>query len=220
MTLDQFDAVVFDLDGTLAILDVDWRTLREELATLLAEHGVDVGDTGDVWRLLDGAEHVGVGEEAHARIRQHEVAGAESSARLPLADRVAPLAEAGVPVGICSLNSPEAVRIALDHHGLARHVDAVGGREHGSPRKPDPEPLLDVVEALGATPDTAVFVGDSPGDEATAEAAGVAFRRAAALHDGYPESWEGVLDSDDAGDLIDELTGDDAGGSRSDADDA
>ena len=40
-------------------------------------------------------------------------------------------------------------------------------------RKPQPEPLLTVIEALGGTPDRAVLIGDSAVDLACATAAGV-----------------------------------------------
>jgi pyrophosphatase PpaX len=38
--------------------------------------------------------------------------------------------------------------------------------------KPDPEPVLRALEALGTTPSAAVFVGDSPHDLAAAKGAG------------------------------------------------
>lgn len=42
-------------------------------------------------------------------------------------------------------------------------------------RKPGPQMLLDLMEKLGYTPETTVFVGDRPEDEGAAKAAGVAF---------------------------------------------
>lgn len=206
------DAVVFDLDGTLAILDVDWPGLREELAALLADSGVAVDDVDPgVWNYLERAENAGIGEAAHARIRDHELVGATDAARLPLADRVAPLAAAGVRVGVCSLNSTEAVRTGLETLGLAGHVDAVVGREPGMPRKPDPSPLRATLDELEVATQDAVFVGDSEGDEATAAAADVRFRYAADIDDSYPEDWAAVEWSEDASatELVDETYDDD-----------
>jgi phosphoglycolate phosphatase len=162
-------AVVYDLDGTLVRLDVDWAAVEQELATALRERGVDAA--GDAWEMLDTAEAAGCRDAAEAAIAPHERAGADDSALLPLAEE---LPREG-PVAVCSLNCEAAVRDALDRHGLAEHVDAVVGRDSGPQRKPDPEALLAAVDALGVAPADALFVGDSDSDALTAERAGVPF---------------------------------------------
>jgi phosphoglycolate phosphatase len=74
------------------------------------------------------------------------------------------------------LNAEEACRTALDVHGLTAHIDAVVGRDTVATRKPDPAPLLETIRRIGADPDDAVFVGDSPRDQEAARRANVAFR--------------------------------------------
>ncbi|PSP55566.1 phosphoglycolate phosphatase [Halobacteriales archaeon QS_1_67_19] len=147
---EDVEAVVYDLDGTLVRLAVDWAAVERRLADLLASEGV----------------------EADELIAAAEREGARQSRRLALADAVA---DHGVPVGICSLNHEEAVRIALDEHGLTDHVEAVVGRGTVPERKPRPEPLLAAIERLGADPEDVVFVGDSEGDAEAAERAGTRF---------------------------------------------
>ena len=168
----EYDAVVYDLDGTLVRLGVDWAALERDLQTLLDEAGVDHADR-TAWDLLDAAEAGGVGDRADALIAEREREGARASVRLPLADE---LCDATTPVGVCSLNAEAACRIALDRHGLAEHVDAVVGRDTVPTRKPDPGPLLAVLDELDVSPERAVFVGDSESDGVTARAAGTAFR--------------------------------------------
>jgi phosphoglycolate phosphatase len=172
---DGYEALVYDLDGTLVRLDVDWGAVAEEAAGVLQARGL--GTAGSLWDYLQRAEEAG---DRHRRaveevIAEHEREGARSADRLPLAGEL----PAGVPTGVCSLNCEAACRTALELHGLDGHVDAVVGRDTVSAHKPDPEPLLATVDALGADPRATLFIGDSDSDRVTAERAGVDFQAVA-----------------------------------------
>ncbi|MFB6096329.1 MAG: HAD family hydrolase [Haloferacaceae archaeon] len=165
-------AVVYDLDGTLVRLLVDWQRLERELGERLEAAGLrDPG--GDVWSRYDVAVEHGLREEFEALIAERERDGARESIRLPAADVVG---SEGVPVGVCSLNSERACRIALAEQDLAAHVGAVVGRDSVATRKPDPEPLWTVCEALDVDPAETLFVGDSESDAECADRAGTMFR--------------------------------------------
>lgn len=163
------DAVVYDLDGTLVHLAVEWDRVAEEVADALRERGVTPPD--DLWTMLERSKGTPHHDAVEAVISRHEREGARRSERLPRADDL-PL---DVPVGVCSLNCAAACRIALDVHGLDEHVRAVVGRDSVAAEKPDPQPLLTTVRALGADPERTLFVGDSARDEETARRAGTAF---------------------------------------------
>ena len=165
-----YDAVVYDLDGTLVDLAVDWDAVDREAAGLFERHGHDPVDA-KLWGLLDRADDLGLREELESLVSEYECEGARDSDPLPCADAL-PLA---VPTGVCSLNCEEACRVALEGHDLSDHVEAVVGRDSASTYKPDPEPLFAALSALGVPPERAVFVGDAERDERTAERAGVAF---------------------------------------------
>jgi haloacid dehalogenase superfamily, subfamily IA, variant 1 with third motif having Dx(3-4)D or Dx(3-4)E len=164
-------AVVYDLDGTLVTLAVDWDAVATDVIAVYEDSGIDATGAG-LWSLLEDADDHGIAEEVEAAISRHEREGARRSRRCGLADE---LPTRSVPVGVCSLNCEAACRIALETHGLATDVDAVVGRDSVATHKPDPEPLLATIEAIGVDPADAVFIGDSPRDETTAERAGVAF---------------------------------------------
>jgi len=168
----NYEAVVFDLDGTLVRLTVDWDAVATAVAETFADHGVDAAEH-DLWSMLDLADETDLREEVEAVIIDHELDGARRSERLPLADDIAGL---DGPTAVCSLNGEEPARVALATHGLAGDVDVVVGRDSVSARKPDPEPLLVTLRRLGVDPGDALFVGDSERDAVSAERAGVAFR--------------------------------------------
>lgn len=164
------EAVVYDLDGTLVDLAVDWDAVAAAVSATLAEHGIDAN--GTLWKLLERASEVGLRGRVEGVIADHERQGARDSTRLPIVDRAI---EDPRPIGVCSLNCEAACRIALETHGLDARVDAVVGRDSVATAKPDPEPLLATVEELGTTPDRTVFVGDTDRDARTAERAGTGF---------------------------------------------
>ncbi|MFB6084314.1 MAG: HAD family hydrolase [Halorientalis sp.] len=163
----EYDAVVYDLDGTLVHLNVDWEEVRREVAGILRARGVDV-DGADLWAMLELADAAGYRRLVDETIAEFEREGARAARRLPPA-RTVPTDR---PVGVCSLNSESACRIALETYGLDGSVDVIVGRDTVAAEKPDPEPLLTVVEGLGVTPESTLFVGDSERDEETARRAG------------------------------------------------
>lgn len=169
---DDYAAVVYDLDGTLVRLAVDWLAVEEEVADRLRAAGVDPSEH-DMWEMLDAAEDAGIGDDVHELIAAHERDGATRAERLPGADE---LATVDVPTAVCSLNCEAACRTALDRHGLLDSFRVVAGRDTVPARKPDPRALTWVLDQLGVAPADALFVGDSESDATTAERAGTDFR--------------------------------------------
>ncbi|ELZ49169.1 HAD-superfamily hydrolase, subfamily IA, variant 1 [Halorubrum distributum JCM 9100] len=176
-----YDAVVYDLDGTLVELAVDWDAVADDVLDAYAERAL-IPPTEELWDLLGAADDYGIRAEVEAAIAGHERPGARESARLPLGDRLtgtAAGADAGShpPAGVCSLNCEEACRIAVETHGLddALVSDAIVGRDTVETRKPDPASLLAAIDRIGAAPEDALFVGDSRSDAVTAERGGVDF---------------------------------------------
>lgn len=199
--LDAYDAIVYDLDGTLVELAVDWAEVADRVLDVYAEHAI-IPPTDDLWGLLEAAEEYGVGEPVEEAIALHERSGAQESLLLPLGERLVaasnreetdggtsePTAADGavdgpISVGVCSLNCEDACRIAVETHGLGAAIDAdaIVGRDTVETHKPEPESLLAAIDRLGADPDRTLFVGDSERDAVTAERAGVDYAWVSAL---------------------------------------
>jgi len=188
--LASYDAVVYDLDGTLVELAVDWAAVAESVLGVYTEHAV-IPPTDELWGLLGAAEGYGIRDPVEAAIAAHERPGARDSTLLPLGGALIEAVEEveggrnAPPAGVCSLNCEEACRIAVETHGLgdALDPDAIVGRDTVETHKPEPESVLAAVERLGAEPGRALFVGDSRRDAVAAERAGVPFAWAADLVD-------------------------------------
>lgn len=174
-------AILFDLDGTLvdtiALLlasmrhaftscgvacptDAQWTAgIGTPLATQFRDF---VSDDSTIARLVTAY-----------RAYQHAHHDALTSAYAGIPALVARLEERGHPIGIVTSKADYLAERALTWVGLIGHVDVVIGADSVSRHKPHPEPVLVALERLGAPRDTAIFVGDSPHDIASGNAAGV-----------------------------------------------
>jgi phosphoglycolate phosphatase len=167
----EYEAVVYDLDGTLARLAVDWEQVRGDVASKLRAREIDV-ENKSLWELFEHAHGGPLERAVEEAIGQHEREGARGSERLALAENL----PHNVPVGVCSLNCEAACRIALEMHGLDRYVTTIVGRDTIDAYKPDPDPLLHTIHSLKAEPTETLFIGDSDTDEIAADRAGVDFQ--------------------------------------------
>lgn len=79
----------------------------------------------------------------------------------------------GHPMGIVTSKSNEMMDRGLEWVGIMRHMQTRIGMDNAKKHKPDPFPVLMALEELGYSTDEAVFVGDSPHDIASGNAAGV-----------------------------------------------
>ena len=79
----------------------------------------------------------------------------------------------GHQLGIVTAKRVATVQLAFDRFPLLRELtDVLVGAEDTERHKPDPDPVLEALRRLGATPDDAVYVGDSPFDIRAGRAAG------------------------------------------------
>lgn len=170
--LGEFDAVVFDLDGTLVDLDVDWEGVHTDIAAVL--EGVIDGPLAAYSRpeVLQLARENGYEDELHQLLTEYERDGALSASKRTL---LGTLSDLECPVGICTANATAAARRALERYDSLDAVDAIVGRETGTKGKPHPRPLQSCLDRLGAAAGNAVFIGDERTDAETAVATGSSF---------------------------------------------
>ena len=188
----HFAAVVFDFDGTLAELILDFTAMKARLGRVAATFLADVPTPNGLPALEYArflAETIGT-ESAQAAARFELFAAraimdqeieAARAARLFPATRPAltALTQAGTRVGIITRNCRAAVEIVFPD--AAAYAGVILARDDARHVKPDPRHLLDALQALGVRPEDALMVGDHPMDVATGQAAGT---RTAALASG------------------------------------
>ena len=182
------EAVVFDLDGTLVDSAAD---IAFSLNVFLAEIGRSplsleavTGMIGEGARTLIARALAATGalpsaDEVQALTRRfldlYEAAAADRTTAYPgVASALQDLQASGLRLGLCTNKPERATRLLLAALELDPLFDVVvGGDTLAGVLKPDPRPLLHALDALGATAERAVMVGDSPIDVASARAAGL-----------------------------------------------
>jgi phosphoglycolate phosphatase len=186
MTAFPFDAVAFDLDGTLADTAPDLAAALNHALTALGRKAVPV----------ESVRHL-IGHGARALLRRGLAATGEASedlveqgfpifidyyaANICAGTRAYPeleaaldaLAARGVALAICTNKQEDLTRLLIGALGWRDRFQAMVGGDTLPVRKPDPAPLHEAIARAGGG--RAVFVGDSITDADTAKAAGLPF---------------------------------------------
>ncbi|MBM7068252.1 phosphoglycolate phosphatase [Actibacterium sp. 188UL27-1] len=205
--------IVFDLDGTLVDSAPD---IRAAANGALADRGIApltmaeargcVGHGAAVF--MERARGLrGVGADLQTPLLEAFLARYEDAVDLtqPYPGVMAALAgflERDVPMAVCTNKPIVPTRNVLAHLGLDRFFPVVVGGDTLPVRKPDPSPLLHVIDALGGG--SILYVGDSEVDAETADRAGVPF---ALFTEGYRKAPVETLPHAHAFDHFDLLPG-------------
>ncbi len=180
----MLSSVVFDFDGTLAELHLDFAEMKHQLRILAQEYFSDVLQTPQMPALewletlafslhqRDEAAAFEFEERAGLLIRELELEAARRGSLFPFTRTLLrELRQAEIKIAIITRNCEEAVRIVFPD--LDRYCEGFLARDHVHRVKPDPDHLLQALEKIGASPETALMVGDHPLDMQTGQRAGV-----------------------------------------------
>ncbi|MGK5674084.1 HAD family hydrolase [Micromonospora sp. URMC 106] len=178
-------AVLLDFDGPVCSIFAGYPApqVAAELVDVLRRHGVDVPpdlasepDPLEVLRRTGAAGDQGVTRVVEDTLCAAERRAVETAEPTPYGREVIVAArQAGMPVAVVSNNTAGAVSAYLTAHRLAAYVSPVVGRAYADPdrMKPNPEPILQAVRAVGEPASRCILVGDSLSDINGARAAGV-----------------------------------------------
>ncbi|WP_312796712.1 phosphoglycolate phosphatase [Tianweitania sp.] len=89
------------------------------------------------------------------------------------ADALAALHQQGIAMALVTNKPDFAIAEILGHFDLTRYFPVIVGGDSGVPHKPAPDMLFLALSKLGVEAADAVFVGDSPADARSAQAAGM-----------------------------------------------
>ncbi len=175
--------MVFDFDGTLAELHLDFAEMKRRLMELASEY-LDGTTQPSGEPALELLESIGstiqarnqalarqFRDRAHGLIVDMELEAAACGALFPFTRRVLDLlGDRGVKIAVITRNCQEAVtKVFPDIH---LHCAAFLSRDHVKRVKPDPQHLLRALEELAMPTATALMVGDHPLDIQTGKRAG------------------------------------------------
>jgi phosphoglycolate phosphatase len=181
-------ALIFDLDGTLAAFNLDYRTVRKLVKTYLVGRGIpgnllsldesvfEMLRKTEAWARESGKSEGFIDELRHEALNTTESYELEAASRTNLLPGVVETLRAlrtmGLRIGLCTINSEKSVDRILERFNLASLFDVTVSRNQVQHVKPDPEHLLVALKVLGAAPEETLVVGDSRVDMQSAKALG------------------------------------------------
>ncbi|AOG21729.1 phosphoglycolate phosphatase [Acidovorax sp. RAC01] len=192
--LARVDAVIVDLDGTMADTMGDFSAALNRMLSELAlpaiaaaeiERMVGKGSEHLIRSVLNHVlgqisfAHVAIKTEAlfpaaWASYQRHylDINGSCSAVYPGVVQGLEALRGAGLPLA-CLTNKPVAFAVPLlQAKGLEGYFGKVFGGDSFERKKPDPLPLVRTCEALGTAPARTLMLGDSSNDAQAARAAG------------------------------------------------
>jgi phosphoglycolate phosphatase len=164
-------AFVFDFDGTLAVLNIDFSIMKARVFKLINKFGVG-GELIKERYLLEIIDEVCAMllernspdaeefyQEARRVLHQVEMEAAEKGKLLPGVERtLRTVRTKGMKLGIVTRNCEEAVRRVFP--GIDEFCDVFISRDSIGKVKPHPEHLAAVLKALEVPGEEAVMIGD------------------------------------------------------------
>ena len=179
-----FEAVLFDFDGTLASLHIDFARLRRALTALAEPFLGEEPEPSDL-PVLEWLDELAaeirefdhpLGQEFHCRgrlvIQATELDAAREATLFPFTrPMLSALRASGVKTGVITRNSTAAVKVVFPD--ITACCDVFMAREDAPRVKPDPAHALAVLARLHVAPQRALLVGDHPLDILAARAAGL-----------------------------------------------
>jgi HAD superfamily hydrolase (TIGR01509 family) len=198
-------AVIFDLDGTLATFNLNYKNLRADARSLLLHAGVPASvilTNESIFEMLKKTEVFfkktpEVFEKnknaALAIAEKYELEAAANTNLLSGAvETLRNLKEKKIKMGLCTISSGKSANFILQRFKIADYFDAVVPRECVRYVKPHPEQIELALKALGVKASAALFVGDSTSDMQAAKDAG-------AIAVGFPDNFSTPKDLIEAG---------------------
>ena len=185
MTSISIKAVIFDLDGTIALFNLDYKTLRGEVRSYLLRMEVPASllsanesifdmlkktmiyakNTGKPPEMIDEIRN-----EALAIAEKYELEAAANTDLLPGAyETLKALKQMNLKIGLFTLNSDKAANYILQRFKLGDFFGVTVPRNKVNFVKPNPEHLEMALKVLGITPEETIVVGDSAVDMESAK---------------------------------------------------
>ena len=167
----KIKAIIFDFDGTLAVLNIDFSLMREQVLDLIRHYGIEeetiqekylLEIIDEVYQILwkknpSGAE--AFYHESHRILHKVEMRAAEEGRLISGTEAtLKTLREKGVKVGVITRNCEDAVRKVFPN--INDFCNAFVSRNSVKKVKPHPDHLTYVMELLKASGEESVMVGD------------------------------------------------------------
>lgn len=170
-TLHHIKAIIFDFDGTLAILNIDFSLMRDRIFDLMKRYRVGeesiqekylleiIDETYQILWKKNPSDAEDFYKKSHQILHKIEMGAAEKGSLILGAKRtLESLRGKGLKIGIVTRNCEEAVRKVFPD--INDFCDVFVSRNSVKKVKPHPDHLIYVMESLKTSGRESVMVGD------------------------------------------------------------
>lgn len=173
-------AVVFDLDGTIASFNIDYKAVRAEVRSYLIKKGLPASVLSineSIFEMLKKTEiflkNNGKSEKTFGEIRKkvleiaekYELDAAKTTSLLSgVLETLKTLKKLGLTLGLCTINGERSTNYILKRFKITDFFDAVTPRDNVKYVKPNVEHLEATLKTLEANPEETMVVGDGVSD--------------------------------------------------------
>ena len=168
-------AVIFDFDGTLAKLNIDFLLMRQAVLDLVGDYAVPMNGLSNLYvlEMIEAAQELiseihpkkeeSFLEQAVALITKIEIEAAKKGELIGgTRDMLAELKRRNIKAGVITRNCQAAVSTVFPD--IFDYCNTIITREMTCNVKPHPEHLLVALQSLGVAPELSSMVGDHPMD--------------------------------------------------------
>lgn len=159
------NTLLFDLDGTLFHLAVDWDVVTKEVETIIKRPVKSFN------KLYEDRSHVHHSAVTN-KVTDYELAGVKRGRTTKAAGQVIGKLSKNYQIGIVTRNSRYAAEEVIQTLGIDR-VNVIVGREDVAKLKPDPEALKQALIKLNANKNQTILIGDTVQDVLAAHSLGI-----------------------------------------------
>jgi len=187
----RFDAYLFDLDGTLIDSSLD---IAEATNFTLKKLGFKPRPVDEIIKhvgyggrkLLEGilgTDDRNIIDRAVSIFREYYFSNPSKYTKLypGVLETLETIKDRGKKVAVITNKYEDISKRILDDVGIIQYIDIVIGGDTLSRKKPDPEPVLHVIDRFSVAPDRALMVGDSETDIISGKSAGQLFSNQSSL---------------------------------------
>lgn len=169
-------AIVFDLDGTLASFNIDYRAVKADVRSLLISQGLPASIlfvNESIFEMLKKTEiflkNNGKTEKMAEKIREkalaiaekYELEAAKTTSLLPgVLETLKALKKLNLKIGLCTINGEKSTNYILKRFRIANFFDVTTPRNKVKYVKPNTEHLEATLKALEVNANETVVVGD------------------------------------------------------------
>ena len=177
-------AVLFDLDGTLFVLPVDWAHIRRHFFEYYKKtygKSLEANRFYEIFDFVRKTQGDMAVEYFYRYVQEKELEGVLNNSATPkwLVSHGLDLIRQEIPpttlLGVVSSNYHQTIVTVLAKNGLSGLFHTVLGRDDVKVSKPCPEGLLEIISKNNLQPDLVLFTGDDWVDEEAARAAKIQF---------------------------------------------